>query len=44
MLLRKSGTENVVRIMVEAETLALCKDYAQKIANVITERGHSLEE
>jgi len=43
VLLRKSGTENVVRIMVEAENLSLCDEYAKKIAKVIAERGHSVE-
>ena len=39
-LLRQSGTEPVIRIMIEAETEELCKDYAQKIADVIIARGH----
>lgn len=43
VLLRKSGTENVVRIMVETENLSLCKEYAEKIAKVIGERGHTVE-
>ncbi len=43
VLLRKSGTEKVVRIMVEAENLTLCKEYAKEIAKVICERGHSVE-
>ncbi len=43
VLLRKSGTENVVRIMIEAENLSLCDEYAKKIAKVIVERGHSVE-
>ena len=42
VLLRKSGTEPVIRIMVEAESLENCTSYADKIANVIIERGHSL--
>lgn len=43
VLLRKSGTEPVVRIMVEGETEVLCRDLAQQIANVIIERGHGVE-
>ncbi len=43
VLLRKSGTENVVRIMVEAETLSLCKEYAQKLSRVVYERGYAVE-
>ncbi len=39
-LLRQSGTEPVIRVMIEAETDELCKEYAQRIADVIIERGH----
>ena len=42
VLLRKSGTEPVVRIMIESETAELCKEYAGRIADVITERGHRI--
>ncbi len=42
-LLRQSGTEPVIRIMIEAETVALCEEYAEKIANTIKERGHLSE-
>lgn len=41
VLLRESGTEPVIRIMVEAETEEKCKKYAEKIAAVIIERGHN---
>lgn len=43
VLLRQSGTENVIRIMIESETENKCKEYAQKIADVITERGYGIE-
>ncbi|MBR5473090.1 MAG: phosphoglucosamine mutase [Clostridia bacterium] len=36
VLLRKSGTEPVVRIMVECENENLCREYAEYIANVIS--------
>ncbi len=39
-LLRQSGTEPVVRVMIEAETQELCEKYADAIADVIKERGH----
>ena len=39
-LLRQSGTEPVVRVMIEAETKELCEKYAAMIADVIKERGH----
>ena len=42
-LLRESGTEPVIRIMVESETDELCRVYAERIANVIKERGHCSE-
>ena len=42
-LLRQSGTEPVVRVMVEAETTELCEKYAAMIADVIKERGHCIE-
>ena len=40
ILLRKSGTENLVRIMVEAKEDSICKDYCEKIANKIKELGY----
>jgi len=43
VLLRKSGTESVVRVMIEAQSLALCKEYADRIAKVIYERGYGVE-
>ncbi len=42
-LLRQSGTEPVIRIMIEATSLALCAEYAEMIAKVIRERGHLSE-
>lgn len=43
VLLRKSGTEPVVRVMIESESEELCVQYADRIVNVIIERGHSVE-
>lgn len=42
-LLRKSGTEPVIRIMVEAETMEKCISYAEMISNAIHEGGHCVE-
>ncbi len=42
-LLRKSGTEPVVRIMIEAETEDMCKNFADMIAKPIIEGGYSVE-
>ena len=43
LLLRKSGTENLIRIMVEAETNELCDKYISQIYNKIVELGYSNE-
>lgn len=43
VLLRKSGTEAVVRIMVEAESESLCDKYITIIENAIIKRGHLSE-
>ena len=42
-LLRKSGTEPVIRVMVEAETKELCDEYIEEITSVIIERGHKVD-
>lgn len=40
ILLRESGTEPVVRVMVEAETDEICKKYAEKVVSVIKSKGY----
>ena len=42
-LLRQSGTEPVIRIMVEAESEELCDKYIEMIEKVVIERGHLSE-
>ena len=42
-LLRQSGTEPVIRIMIEATTQALCKEYADMITKVVKDNGHCAE-
>ena len=42
-LLRQSGTEPVIRIMVEAESEELCDKYIDMIEKVVIERGHLSE-
>ncbi len=43
VLLRKSGTEPVVRIMVEAESKDKCEIYTDMIYNAMLEGGHCVE-
>lgn len=40
LLLRESGTEPLIRIMVEAESDELCKKYTDMIADVLKQKGH----
>ncbi len=42
-LLRQSGTEPVIRIMIESESEELCVAHAEHIATAIKERGHLVE-
>ncbi len=42
-LLRESGTEPVIRVMIESETDELCHRYADEIAKVIRQKGHCIE-
>lgn len=40
ILLRQSGTEPVVRVMVEASTLETCENYVDQVIDVMKARGH----
>ncbi|MGN0243385.1 MAG: phosphoglucosamine mutase [Lachnospiraceae bacterium] len=42
ILVRESGTEPVVRVMVEAETDELCRKYVEQVIRVIREKGHEV--
>lgn len=42
-LLRQSGTEPVIRIMIEAEDEEKCRIFAERIANAVIKGGHSVE-
>ncbi len=42
-LLRQSGTEPVIRIMIESESAAMCNEYIERIKNVIKKRGYICE-
>ena len=40
ILIRESGTEPVIRVMVEAETEALCEKYVDQVVRVLYKKGH----
>jgi phosphoglucosamine mutase len=42
LLLRKSGTEPVIRVMVEAGTDELCKKYVDRMVDFIKEKGYAI--
>ena len=42
ILLRQSGTEPVVRVMVEASSVESCEKYVDQVIEVMKERGHLL--
>lgn len=42
ILLRESGTEPVLRVMVEAKSYDLCKKYVDSVVEVLDRRGHIL--
>ena len=42
-LLRQSGTEPVIRVMIESETQEQCVEYADRIVKAILEGGHGVE-
>ena len=41
ILVRESGTEPVIRVMVEAETESLCEKYVDQVTDVIKSKGHT---
>ena len=42
ILVRESGTEPVIRVMVEATTDELCNKYVNEIVEVINKQGHTI--
>lgn len=40
ILVRESGTEPLIRVMVEAATDELCEKYVDDVINVIISKGH----
>lgn len=43
ILVRESGTEPLIRVMVEAGTDELCKELTEQVVKVIKEKGHAVE-
>jgi len=43
ILVRESGTEPVIRVMVEADTDEICEKYVDSVIEVIGEKGHFAE-
>lgn len=43
LLLRQSGTEPLIRVMVEAETTELCEKYVDQVIDVLKKKGHVRE-
>ena len=41
ILVRESGTEPVIRVMVEAPTKAECQNYVDQVVDVICQQGHA---
>ena len=41
ILVRESGTEPVIRVMVEADNLQTCQSYVEQVVEVICARGHA---
>ena len=42
-VLRQSGTEPVIRVMIESESEEKCVEYANIIADAILKGGHGVE-
>jgi phosphoglucosamine mutase len=42
ILVRESGTEPLIRVMVEAKTEVICREQADRIIKVIKKQGHSI--
>ena len=42
ILVRESGTEPVIRVMVEAATLEECEAYVDSVIEVIKAQGHAV--
>ncbi len=43
ILVRQSGTEPLIRVMVEAESKELCSNYAEEVVSVLRKNGHEVK-
>ena len=43
ILVRESGTEPLIRVMVEAESEQTCRAYVNEVIDVIKAQGHTVE-
>ena len=43
VLVRESGTEPVVRVMVEARSHEICREKVDKVVKVLREKGHVIK-
>ena len=42
ILVRESGTEPVIRVMVEAESKAICEKSVDQVVDTIKRKGHAV--
>jgi phosphoglucosamine mutase len=42
ILVRESGTEPVIRVMVEAATQEICQEYVDAVVDTIKRKGHTV--
>lgn len=43
MLVRESGTEPLVRVMVEAKSHEICREYVDRVVKVLRQKGHVID-
>ena len=42
LLLRQSGTEPLIRVMVEAESTEICETYVDQVIDALRKKGHAV--
>ena len=43
ILVRESGTEPLIRVMVEAQSQEICEEYVDHVISVIRSKGHAAQ-